>query len=238
MADVARRVSRHVHVDGPAAGLAGPAPRRHGQLRGQGALSIKGKRAPAAFRRWRRAAAYNRAMFQTLTAVLAPAVLERLTLVFNHVLGAEPVAGERLRPHAGRTIVFRLEGWPSLLPPAPPLAWCVTPAGLLEWGGLSPDDAAALQVHVDASNPALLFARLMVGERPAVRIEGDAALAADVGWLLENLRWDVAADLERLFGRAVAQQLHQIGVAVGGALRAGLKAVGPLVERWGPGPGR
>lgn len=177
-------------------------------------------------------------MFQTLTALLAPAVLERLTLVFNHVLGSEPAAVERLRPHAGRTLVFRLDAWPALLPPAPPLAWTVTPAGMLEWGGLDPDESAALRVHVEASNPALLFARLMVGERPGVRIEGDAALAADVGWLLENLRWDVAADLERLFGRAVAQQLHQMGVAVGGALRAGLKAVGPLAERWGPGSGR
>lgn len=170
--------------------------------------------------------------------MLAPPVLERLTLVLNHVLGSETVATERLQPHAGRALVLRLDGWPALLPPVPPLAWSVTPAGLLEWNGLAPDASAALQVHVDASNPALLFARVLLGERPEVRIEGDAALAADIGWLLANLRWDVAADLERLFGRAVAQQLHQAGRALAGALRSALGAVGPLAERYGPRSGR
>jgi hypothetical protein len=34
---------------------------------------------------------------------------------------------------------------------------------------------------------------------PPVDIEGDAQLAGDVNWLMQNLRWDVAADLERLF---------------------------------------
>ena len=32
---------------------------------------------------------YNRAMLQSLNALLAPALMERLVLVINHVLGAE-----------------------------------------------------------------------------------------------------------------------------------------------------
>ena len=64
---------------------------------------------------------------------------------------------------------------------------------------------------VDAANPALLLARMLGGEPPPVQIDGDAQLAGDVNWLLQNLRWDVAADLERLFGPVVAQQLHQVG---------------------------
>lgn len=177
-------------------------------------------------------------MLQGLTALLAPPVLERLTLVLNHVLAGEAVATERLVPHATRTLAIHLDGWPALLPQVPPLTWRVTPAGLLEWGGLEPQEPAALQMHIDAANPALLFARALAGERPAVRIEGDAELAAAVGWLLENLRWDVAADLERVFGRAVAQQLHQIGRALAGGLRSALAAVGPLAERFGPRSGR
>jgi ubiquinone biosynthesis protein UbiJ len=43
-----------------------------------------------------------------------------------------------------------------------------------------------------------------------------------VNWLLQNIRWDVAADLERLFGPAVAQPLHRIGAALAKALRAAL----------------
>jgi ubiquinone biosynthesis protein UbiJ len=177
-------------------------------------------------------------MFPDLPGLLAPPVLERLTLVINHVLGSEAVATERLRPHAGRAMVFHMENWPALLPPAPPLAWRITPAGLLEWCGLEPPADAALQMHLDASNPALLVARALVGDRPTVRIDGDAELAAEVGWLLQNLRWDVAADLERLFGRAVAQQVHQLGRTLAGALRSALRAVEPIVERFGPGSRR
>jgi ubiquinone biosynthesis protein UbiJ len=164
---------------------------------------------------------------------LAPPVLERLTLVLNHILRSEPAATARLQPYAGRRLVMRLEGWPALLPPPPPLHWAVTPAGLLEWGGLAGAEAAPdLRIVVDAANPAALMARALAGERPAVQIEGDAALAAEVGWLLQNLRWDVAADLERFFGPVVAHQLHQAGRALARGLRAALDAAAS-----GPGAG-
>jgi ubiquinone biosynthesis accessory factor UbiJ len=173
-------------------------------------------------------------MLHTLNSLLAPAVAERLTLVINHVLGSESVATERLRPHAGRTLALRLNAWPSLLPAPPPLAFRITPAGLLEWCGVEPLADADLSVVVDASNPALAVARALGGERPAVQIEGDAQLAADVGWLMQNLRWDVAADLERLFGPAVAQQLHKLGSALAGGLRAAMQSAGGLSERLWP----
>ena len=192
-------------------------------------------------------AAYNPApMFDALAHLLAPPVLERLTLVLNHVLRAEPVAPARLAAHAGRRISLHLEGWPALLPPAPPLAWRITPAGLFEWCGLPQtgaiDGAGAnaeatlpalgdLRITVDASNPAALLARALAGVRPAVQVEGDAALAADVGWLLENLRWDVAADLERLFGPVVAHQLHQAGRALARGLHEALDRAAPCAER-------
>jgi ubiquinone biosynthesis protein UbiJ len=174
-------------------------------------------------------------MLQNLPGLLAPPVLERVTLVLNHVLATEPVATARLQPHAGRGVAIELDGWPALLPRLPTLMWRITPAGLLEWGGLEPEGGAELQVHVDASNPALMVARALAGERPSVRVEGDAQLAADVGWLLQNLRWDVAADLERVLPRPVAHQLVQLGGALAGAWRAALKAASPLVERFGTG---
>ena len=164
--------------------------------------------------------------------MLAPAVLERMTLVLNHVLGGEAVATDRLRSHTGRTLALQLTGWPSLLPRPPSLAWRVTPAGLLEWCGPTPGAACDLTVNLDAGNPALLFARLFAGESPAVQIEGDAQLAGDVNWLITNLRWDVAADLERLFGPVVGPQLHRLGSALAGALRSALGGAGRLSERW------
>ena len=118
-----------------------------------------------------------------------------------------------------------------VLPPLPPCVFRITPAGLLEWGGLEPQGAADLTVRVDASNPALLMVRALAGELPPVAIEGDAQLAGDINWLLQNLRWDVAADMERLFGPVVAQQLHKLGSALTAGVRAGMKAATDLAER-------
>ncbi len=176
-------------------------------------------------------AAYNPGMLHSLQDLLAPALAERLTLVINHVIGGEEVATERLRPHAGRTLSLALNNWPRLLPAPPALAWRVTPAGLLEWCGLQGVPAPDLAVQVDAGNPALLVARALAGTPPPVQIDGDAQLAGDVNWLLLNLRWDVAADLERLFGPVVAQQVHKLGSAVAAALRLALKSAGELGER-------
>lgn len=164
--------------------------------------------------------------------MFAPAVLERMTLVLNHVIGSEAVATDRLRPHAGRTLSLQLVGWPSLLPRPPTLTWRVTPAGLLEWCGPAHVTASDLTVNLDSANPALLLARMAGGQPPAVQIDGDAQLAGDVNWLILNLRWDVTADLERLFGPLVAQQLHRLGSSLAGALRSALAGSNPLGERW------
>jgi ubiquinone biosynthesis protein UbiJ len=135
-------------------------------------------------------------MIQTLNALLAPALMERLTLVVNHVLSSEPQAMARLLPHRGRLLRLELQGWPALLPPPPVLAFRVTPAGLVEWcpgDDLTPE----LRVKVNAANPAALALDVVAGRQPPVDIEGDAQLATDVDWLLKNLRWDVAADPTR-----------------------------------------
>lgn len=149
-------------------------------------------------------------MLQTLPQMLAPAVMERVTLLVNHVLGAEAVATDRLMPHAGKTLQLQLDDWPRLLPPVPPLAWQVTPAGLLEWLVDGPA-VPTLTLRVAADNPALLAARVVGGQTPAVDLAGDAQLAGDVNWLMQNLRWDIAADLERVFPPVLAQALHRSG---------------------------
>jgi ubiquinone biosynthesis accessory factor UbiJ len=169
--------------------------------------------------------AYNRPMLNTLQALLAPALAERLTLVINHVLAGEAVATDRLRVHAGCTMMLRIAQWPALLPAPPVMAWRITPAGLLEWCGVEGAPAPDLAVQLDAPNPALLIAKAVAGEVPAVQIEGNAQLAGDVNWLLQNLRWDVAADLERVFGTTLARPLHLMGSALASALR---KAAGGM----------
>lgn len=160
---------------------------------------------------------------QSLQVLVAPAVLERLTLAANHLLASEPVATQRLLPHAGKSVALVWQGLPSLLPPPPDMAWTITRAGLLEQreGGC----VAELTLTVDASQPLALLAQALGNVPPSAAIAGDAALAADVGWLMQNLRWDAAADLERLFPPMVAQGLADAGTALVAMLRAAL-------ERW------
>lgn len=159
--------------------------------------------------------------------------MERLTLLLNHVLASESAAIDRLRPHAGQCIELHLSGWPAWLPAAPALAFRVTRAGLLEWcGGSVPE--ADLHVHVDASNPALLAARSLIGETPAVAVDGNAALATQVNWMLENLRWDIAADLERAFGPRIAHQLVVIASALARGLGEALRRGTELAARVRP----
>ena len=127
-------------------------------------------------------------MLPTLQPLLAPPVMERVTLLLNHVLAAEPVAQQRLLPHAGKALRLELRSWPAVLPAPPALLWRITPAGLLEWQGADSAAAAELGLQVDASNPALLAAQVMTGERPAVEVAGDAALAGDIGEVFIDVR--------------------------------------------------
>jgi ubiquinone biosynthesis protein UbiJ len=177
-------------------------------------------------------------MLEALNALVAPALMERLTLVANHVLAGEAVAVERMKPHHGRSIRLHFDGWPSLLPAPPAFAFRVTPAGLLEWRGVDPPQQADLQLRVDASNPAMLMADLAAGVAPQVEVQGDAAFATDINWLIANLRWDVEADLERFFGARVAHQIARVGSALAQGLRAALRNASELATRVRPKPGR
>ena len=175
-------------------------------------------------------------MLEALNALLAPALMERLTLIVNHVLAAEPVATQRLKPHHGRSIRLHLDGWPTLLPAPPAFAFRVTPAGLLEWRGTDAPLAADLELRLDASNPAMLVADMAAGVAPAVELQGDAALATDINWLITNLRWDAEADLERVFGARVAHQMARVGSSFAQGLRSAMRGAGQLAARWRPRP--
>ncbi len=159
------------------------------------------------------------------------AAIERLTLVANHVIASEPVATERLRAHAGRCMQFHFEGWPSLLPPWPPLAFRVTPAGLIEWAGDELPAEPALRVDIDASNPALALAQAFAGQRPKVDVSGDVAFATDLNWLFDNLRWDVQDDLARVLGDAPARELARVAGGVAAGVREAVRTLSGLVTR-------
>ena len=171
-------------------------------------------------------------MLHALHEWLIPAALDRAVLLANHVLVGEAAAVQRLRPHAGRVVRVRAQGWPALLPPLAPVDLRLTAAGLLERAGEGAGAGCEPDLHlsVDASNPAGLAWRLAMGERPGVQVQGDAALAADVDWVASHVRWDLAADLERALGPGPAQAMTAFAGMLAGALR-------DAVQAWPPGAG-
>lgn len=145
----------------------------------------------------------------------------RLVLFLNHVLMQEKQAQERLLRQKGRVVHVR---WGVFA-----LDLIVTPAGLVDRA--QPSTRPDLVLTVETEAPWVVAQSVLSGKAPPVRIEGDVQLAAELGWLAENLRWDVEEDLSRLIGDAPA---HALGNAAR-RLLAGLKqflAQGP--GTWAP----
>jgi len=175
--------------------------------------------------------AYNPCMLHSFQTLLQASVMERLTLVANHVIAAEPVAQQRLQAHRGHTFALQLVGWPTLLPAPPSMAFAVTPAGLLEWVADGAVGLPDLRLFLDASNPMRSFGELLQGTRPRIDIDGDAALAADLSWMMENLRWDVTDDLAKIIGPGPAHELARVMRAIAGGLKQAVDALKVVVGK-------
>jgi ubiquinone biosynthesis protein UbiJ len=160
-----------------------------------------------------------------------PALQDRLVLLINHVVSREPIAARRLQPLAGRSLVVHLAGWPALLPAAPDLILGVTPAGLFERLDEAVPGPGGLRIEIDASNPARLalgaLSGKVGGEMPGVSVQGDAAFAGEMHWLMDNLRWDIEDDLAGLVGPLPARQLAQFGRALRSTLSGLARRVVP-----------
>lgn len=168
-------------------------------------------------------------MLQSWSSLWVPAVQDRLALLLNHVVGREAVARQRLAALKGRALVLHLAGWPALLPAAPDLVLGITPAGLFERLEAAPGEA--LRIELDASNPLQTGLAALRGERPRVTVQGDAVIAGELSWLIDNLRWDVEDDLAALVGPLPARQLS--GIAQGA--RESIAALAKTVAGFRPG---
>ena len=126
---------------------------------------------------------------------------QRLVLFLNHVLLQEKQAQERLVRQKGRVVHLR---WGLFA-----IDLIVTPAGLADRApALSKPD---LVLSVVAESPLAVAQSVLAGKTPTVKIEGDVQLAAEIGWLAENLRWDAEEDLSRLVGDAPAHAVADAG---------------------------
>ncbi len=148
-----------------------------------------------------------------------PAAQARLLLLVNHVVAREPAAVQRLKAHAGRRLSVVLVDQPGWLPALPPFRASVTAAGLFDGDGDAAGDDPDLTLRLSMPSPQQLLAVLSGGAAPDVRIDGAAAVAADMHWLAENLRWDVEADLAQIVGAMPARLAMSVGRAARQALR-------------------
>ncbi len=141
----------------------------------------------------------------------------RVVLFLNHVLMQEPQAQQRLRRQQGKPV--RL-AWGDFH-----LTLVATPAGLLERPSGTP--SPELNVTVAQTSPVSLAQQVLSGQRPQVDIQGDVQLAAEVAWLVDNVRWDYQEDLSRWLGDGPA---HTLMSAVREAVRGLRSFVGPMSE--------
>ena len=134
----------------------------------------------------------------------------RLVLFLNHVLIQEPQAQERLKRQKGKPVKVQWGDFHLTLAP--------TPAGLLERPAA--DSQPELTVTLTQTSPFALAQAVIAGDKPGVDIQGDVQLAAEVAWLVDNVRWDVEEDLSRVVGDAMAHRLTRFASTASQAVKA------------------
>ncbi|NQW94084.1 MAG: hypothetical protein HQ446_08630 [Polaromonas sp.] len=139
---------------------------------------------------------------------------QRLVLFLNHVLMQEKEAKDRLVRKKGSVLHIR---WGLFA-----LDLLITPAGLLDKASSAAKPDLLIAVTVDS--PMTLLQSVMAGKPPPVKIEGDVQLAAELGWLAENLRWDFEEDLSRLVGDIPAHAMADAAKRLGQAVKSFLAA--------------
>jgi len=133
----------------------------------------------------------------------------RLVLLLNHVLMQEPEATARLARQKGQVMLVQWRSFSFQLE--------ATPAGLLDLS--APGSTPDLVLTVTDESPLSLAQSALRGDKPAVRIEGDVQLAAEVNWLTEHVRWDIEEDLARVMGDVPAHTLSQMTQSLVAGLR-------------------
>jgi len=118
------------------------------------------------------------------------------TAALNHVLRSAPLALERLRKHAGRTIAFHVG----------PVSLAFT----LQTTGEVTAALAGAKRDLDVRISPFLVPRLAAKEEAAYRemeMVGDMELAQEISFIARHLTWDAEEDLARVIGDIPAHRL-------------------------------
>ncbi len=190
------------------------------------------------------------------SAAARDATLDRWTLMCNHVLRSEPLATGRLAAHAGEVIVLTLPSLSAVLPlpewlrtrtdgasepKSDEVCWLISKAGLLDRvsepgaGSMAGGTASAVgaRIKVQGASPLAAARALATGDTGVIDVQGDSdhtALVSDLRWVLDNVRWDMAADV----GRVVPAPLQGAAVQAAGLLTRGLQRGARAMDAWWP----
>lgn len=132
----------------------------------------------------------------------------------NHLLASAAWARARLQPYAGRTVHAQT------LPFA--LALTLTAEGL--WQAAAPEAVPDLTLRVTPPVALRLALRDARAWREVV-FEGDAALARELGFLAEHLRWEAEEDLSRVVGDVAAHRIAESARTLARWPRAGFESL-------------
>jgi ubiquinone biosynthesis protein UbiJ len=122
----------------------------------------------------------------------------------------EEEAQTRLAAQAGKMLQARWRVFSLRVTP--------TRAGLLELLPVS-DAPADLTLTLTEESPFQLAQAALRGDKPPVHIAGDVQFAAEINWVVDNVRWDAEEDLARLVGDAPAHAMADAARRMVAALR-------------------
>ena len=145
----------------------------------------------------------------TLPPWLIEEVQRRMVLLANHVLQQEPQAQERLKTQQHKSVYISWRQFNAQVR--------ITPAGLLDLD--SAHSSSDLLLEVSEPSVSQLLKGAVNGAKPPIRIAGDVALAAELNWVIDNVRWDLEDDLARMIGDVPAHKLCQVASKLAQELR-------------------
>ena len=134
---------------------------------------------------------------ETASTQGSPLYAQPAVLAINHLLQSEGWARDRLRPFAGKRVLFRAA-------PLPELRLAIGTEGMVAAAGADETFDLTLTIkpgalpHLLSGSDALL---------QHVEISGNADLASTVQFLFRNLKWDFEDDLSRLVGDIAAHRI-------------------------------
>ena len=135
-----------------------------------------------------------------------------LVKLFNRVLSDYPLARDRLRAHAGKTVAAKVGPLDMIMR--------VSDHGEMEMvgeGGVRGENQAVPDVSFQI--PLALLPRLARGDESAfseVVFTGDGELAATFSMVARNVEWDIEEDLSHLVGDIAAHRIVGTAKSFGG----------------------